>query len=189
MRRYLTAKSLIRPRSEDCLTVATVDTERAQRLSAYKPGVIKNRYESDLVTFLPTSRWRVHVVKTGGAGAKTRDVVTAFVNNRPRMPTAVRTHPDPTLVCVGFAGRSTRASRDPTVAGQVACLTMRDCFCPLIVCKRVPAPVCRHFVMLVEATPRCVAGARVLRGLLRDDDKLTFLHALSGLPGGAFAAR
>ena len=48
--------------SKDCLTVATVDTERAQRLSAYKPSVIKNRYETDLVTFLPESRWRVMVI-------------------------------------------------------------------------------------------------------------------------------
>ena len=106
-------------------------------------------------------------------------VVAAFANDRAKMHTAARAHPDPTALCIGFSGRSSKKS-DPTVAGQVADMSMRSVFCPIVVCKHAPVNAKkRHFVYIADATDRCIDGMKILDGFLQKDDRLTFLHALT----------
>ena len=106
-------------------------------------------------------------------------VVAAFANDRAKMHTAARAHPDPTALCIGFSGRSSKKS-DPTVVGQVADMSMRSVFCPIVVCKHAPVNAKkRHFVYIADATDRCIDGMKILDGFLQKDDRLTFLHSLT----------
>ena len=133
--------------------------------------------ETDLTTFLPKKRWQfMHVPRSAVAPSK---VVAAFANDRAKMHTAARAHPDPTALCIGFSGRSSKKS-DPTVVGQVADMSMRSVFCPIVVCKHAPVNAKkRHFVYIADATDRCIDGMKILDGFLQKDDRLTFLHALT----------
>ncbi len=133
--------------------------------------------ETDLTTFLPKKRWQfMHVPRSSVAPSK---VVAAFANDRAKMHTAARAHPDPTALCIGFSGRSSKKS-DPTVVGQVADMSMRSVFCPIVVCKHAPVNAKkRHFVYIADATDRCIDGMKILDGFLQKDDRLTFLHALT----------
>ncbi|KAH8065804.1 G-protein coupled peptide receptor [Aureococcus anophagefferens] len=173
---YVAAKSLLNG-PEDTLSVITVESSKAHTKPNFKPKVMRDRYEADLTGFWPRSRWRFITIPK--SKVPTKEVVTTFVNDRSKMPCAVRTHPDPTLVLVGFSGRKTSAARDPTVIGQVADLSLRTLFCPTVVAKVAPRPRGRHFVMLVEPAERSVRAAEILGTLLRDDDALTFLHVLA----------
>ncbi len=81
----------------------------------------------------------MHVPRSAVAPSK---VVAAF---------AARAHPDPTALCIGFSGRSSKKS-DPTVVGQVADMSMRSVFCPIVVCKHAPVNAKkRHFVYISTA--------------------------------------
>ena len=118
----------------------------------------------------------MHVPRSAVAPSK---VVAAFANDRAKMHTAARAHPDPTALCIGFSGRSSKKS-DPTVVGQVADMSMRSVFCPIVVCKHAPVNAKkRHFVYIADATDRCIDGMKILDGFLQKDDRLTFLHALT----------
>ena len=176
---YVCAKTFVHGH-EDTLSVITVASTKVHTSPNFKPKVIRDRYETDLTTFLPRKRWRFITIPA--SKVPTKDVVQTFVNDRAHMPCSVRTHPDPTLVLVGFSGRKTSAARDPTVIGQVADLSLRTLFCPTIVCKVAPRETGRHFVVLVEPVERSVRAADVLSGFLKDDDAVTFLHVL---PDGA----
>ena len=70
----------------------------------------------------------MHVPRSAVAPSK---VVAAFANDRAKMHTAARAHPDPTALCIGFSGRSSKKS-DPTVVGQVADMSMRSVVCPIV---------------------------------------------------------
>ena len=133
--------------------------------------------ETDLTTFLPKKRWQfMHVPRSAVEPSK---VVAAFANDRAKMHTAARAHPDPTALCIGFSGRSSKKS-DPTVVGQVADMSMRSVFCPIVVCKHAPVNATkRHFVYIADATDRCIDGMKILDGFLQKDDRLTFLHSLT----------
>lgn len=169
---YVAAKSLVK--GSDTLSVITVESSKAHTSPNFKPTVIRDRYETDLTAYLPSARWRFITIPK--SKVPTKDVVRTFVNDRAQMPCAVRTHPDPTVVCVGFSGRKSRESRDPTVVGQVADLSLRTMFCPTVVCKVVPRSSKRHFVVLVEPSERSVRAVSVLDAFLAADDALTFLH-------------
>ena len=196
---YLCAKNLIRPNSKDCLTVATIESDCHGHDAKHQPAAIRHRYvrspvfypsiaamaftgrsstqETDLTTFLPKKRWQfMHVPRSAVEPSK---VVAAFANDRAKMHTAARAHPDPTALCIGFSGRSSKKS-DPTVVGQVADMSMRSVFCPIVVCKHAPVNAKkRHFVYIADATDRCIDGMKILDGFLQKDDRLTFLHSLT----------
>ena len=103
--------------------------------------------ETDLTTFLPSNARGGSSCGGGSRQVRRRavQVVAAFANDRAKMHTAARAHPDPTALCIGFSGRSSKKS-DPTVVGQVADMSMRSVFCPIVVCKHAP-------VNAVEKTP------------------------------------
>ncbi|KAH8043785.1 G-protein coupled peptide receptor [Aureococcus anophagefferens] len=159
---YVAAKSLLNG-PEDTLSVITVESSKAHTKPNFKPKVMRDRYEADLTGFLARSRWRFITIPK--SKVPTKEVVTTFVNDRSKMPCAVRTHPDPTLVLVGFSGRKTSAARDPAVIGQVADLSLRTLFCPTVVAKVAPRPRGRHFVMLVEPAERSNAPDTLMRML------------------------
>lgn len=171
---YLCAKNLVRPHSRDCLTVAAIESDCHGHDAKHQPAAIRHRYETDLTTFLPPKRWQfMHVPRSSVSPAR---VVAAFANDRAKLHAAARAHPDPSALCIGFSGRSSKRS-DPTVVGQVADLAMRNCCCPTVICKHPPLnDKKRHFVYLADATERCIDGMKLLDGFLRKDDRLTYLH-------------
>ena len=64
-------------------------------------------------------------------------VVAAFANDRAKMHTAARAHPDPTALCIGFSGRSSKKS-DPTAVSYThlrAHETCADLVCRLLLEK------------------------------------------------------
>lgn len=122
---------------------------------------IKLRYEADLTTWKPASQWSFKMLESE---KQVKDVVVDYVNQE---------HPG--FVVVGFSGRKS-PGRDPTVIGQVTDLSLRTVFCPCIVIK-VPVHEVRHFVVLVDANPRCKTAVGVVSKLVRECDKLTLLHA------------
>ena len=152
-------------------------TTREMAYWAGRNSLVDNLTGADLTTFLPKKRWQfMHVPRSAVAPSK---VVAAFANDRAKMHTAARAHPDPTALCIGFSGRSSKKS-DPTVVGQVADMSMRSVFCPIVVCKHAPVNAKkRHFVYIARATDRCIDGMKILDGFLQKDDRLTFLHALT----------
>ena len=89
----------------------------------------------------------MHVPRSAVAPSK---VVAAFANDRAKMHTAARAHPDPTALCI--TPRPPSKKSDPTVVGQVADMSMRSVFCPIVVCKHAPVNAKkRHFVYTADA--------------------------------------
>ncbi|KAH8073679.1 G-protein coupled peptide receptor [Aureococcus anophagefferens] len=171
-RAFEVGKTLVK--DDDTLTVMHVKSDKDYTEHEFKADTIMARYDSELTGFLPEKR-RSSLLHVKDDKTTTKSFISEWVNGLKAEPdegaTPRRSHRMPNFLIVGFSGRK-EPTRDPTVLGQVADLSLRTVACP-------PRTSC-GVVTLTEGTDN-LAAAEALKAKY-----LAHLHE-RGYTGDAFA--
>ncbi|KAH8097847.1 G-protein coupled peptide receptor [Aureococcus anophagefferens] len=179
-RAFEVGKTLVK--DDDTLTVMHVKSDKDYTEHEFKADTIMARYDSELTGFLPEKR-RSSLLHVKDDKTTTKSFISEWVNGLKAEPdegaTPRRSHRMPNFLIVGFSGRK-EPTRDPTVLGQVADLSLRTVACPRVIVKRAPTPGPKTITTFVVDHERCWTAYRLLLAIMKPEDKLRVVTLTEG---------
>jgi len=179
-RAFEVGKTLVK--DDDTLTVMHVKSDKDYTEHEFKADTIMTRYDSELTGFLPEKR-RSSLLHVKDDRTTTKSFISEWVNGLKAEPdegaTPRRSHRMPNFLIVGFSGRK-EPTRDPTVLGQVADLSLRTVACPCVIVKRAPTPGPKTITTFVVDHERCWTAYRLLLAIMKPEDKLRVVTLTEG---------
>lgn len=140
------------------------DSKSKELPPAFRPNTIQNKYESQLVATLTSSKYTLYWKERGERSALDTlvDTVNSYTDNS--HPAFLPTATCPDFVVMGYAGRK-GPKTSPTTLGSTADLALRSLVLPCIIIKTPPRDDNRKIIMAVNSNTD--VGHKGLSVLLR----------------------
>lgn len=157
---------------QNVLEVVHVEGTKEYLAPELHSDAIRARYEVELTTHVANTETNSVYTGVDRNGETTKNALMQYVND---VASKARTHLQKFMV-VGITGRK-EANGKPTIFGSTSGLVMRVSNHPVLVTRSaVDFTSPNLFLFTTDRSDRVVQGFRACKGLIRDEDPVTFLH-------------